>query len=434
MNKIINKKWIFFLIAICLISVKFYYLHLSNLNGNYSNEVAYGGGADASHYLMIGKNLADFNVYSDTNSEIVSESATWRPPFWPFVLSLFLRITTNPLGLILLKSVLEVFLLGCILFKFKKESTISLMYLLPFCLLFVEPQYLKYSITFLSESLTAILILALTVFFISLKNGKRYHIAIPFLAGLVVLCHPVSVFFVGLLVLIYLIYNWNFNRNKALFHGILFSLIIFSWPCRNAITFDKGFYLTASQGATLAKGWNEKVAAEFTNSEGDLADEGMNLKYVDPKLVAQIENSVLNLSRLYTLGTKNFISRISFEEMTEIAFKKLKSNFNPFPETPKPGTLETLAIFFRILYLVVFLQMMFRFFSKRKINFNATKDRTYLVVLAIFLGQIIMSVYVYTGLRFNAIYSLSLLFCFIYLNVYPLMNTINKERFYNVNQ
>ncbi len=434
MNKMISNKWFFFLIVICLVSVKFYYLHLSNLNGNYSIQATFGGGADASHYLQIGKNLADFNVYSDTNSAIISESATWRPPFWPFVLSLFLRITTNPLALILLKSVLEVLLLGYILFKFKKDSTISLMYLLPFCFLFVEPQYLKYSITFLSESLTSILIFALTVFFISIKNGKRVNIAIPFLAAFVVLCHPVSVFFVGVLVLIYLIYNWNFNRSKALFQGILFSLIVFSWPCRNAITFDKGFYLTASQGATLAKGWNEKVATDFTNSEGDLADEGINLKYVEPKLVAQSENSVLNLSHLYTLGTKNFISRISFEEMMEIAFKKLTSNFNPFPETPKPGTLETLAVFFRILYLVVFIQMMVRFFSKRKINFNATKDRIYLVLLAIFIGQIIMSVYVYTGLRFNAIYSLSLLFCFIYLNVYPLMNTINKERFYNVNQ
>jgi hypothetical protein len=210
--------------------------------------------------------------------------------------------------------------------------------------------------------------------------------------------------------------------------------MVFSWPCRNAITFDKGFYLTASQGATFAKGWNEKVAAEFTNSEGDLADEGLNLKYVDPKLIANSQNSILYLSHLYTLGTKNFISRIGFDEMAKIALKKLKSNFNPFPESPKPGTLETLAVLFRILYLVVFLQMMVRFFSKRKIDFDATRDRIFLVVLAIFIGQITMSVYVYTGLRFNAIYSLSLLFCFIYLNVYPLINNFDKEKFYNTNK
>lgn len=416
MKNLIHKKRVLLLIVFGLISVKFYYLHLSNLNDNYSNEVAYGGGADASHYLMIGKNIADFNVYSDTNSEIVSEYATWRPPFWPFLLSLLVRFTTNPLFLILLKSVLEVFILGFLLLKFKKDASIKWIGLLPFGLLFVEPQYLKYSITFLSESLTAVLILALTVFFVSLKNEKKSHIAIPILAAFVVLCHPVSVFSIGLLMLIYLVYNWKTNRNKALFHGLMFSLIVFSWPCRNAVTFEKGFYLTSSQGATLAKGWNEKVATEFTNSEGDLADEGLNLKYVNPKIVANAQKSVLDLSHLYTVGTKNFISGISFQEITKIGLKKLKSNFNPFPETPKPGTLETAAIFFRILYLVVFGQMIFRFIRKRKFDCNSVQDRIFLVVLAIFVGQSIMSVYVYTGLRFNAIYSLSLLFCFLYLN------------------
>ena len=326
-----------------------------------------------------------------------------------------------------LKSILEVFLLGYILFKFKNDTNVKLIWLLPFCFLFIEPQYLKYSITFLSESLTAILILGLMVFFVSLNNSKRSHIAIPVLAALVVLCHPVSIFFVGSLVLIYLIYNFNTNKRAVLLHAFLFCLILLSWPFRNQIAFDKGFYLTASQGTTLSKGWNEKVSTEFTNSEGDLADEGLNLKYIDPKIVAHSQNSILDLSHVYTLGTKNFIKGIGFDEITKIALKKLKSNFNPFPESSKPGTLEAASIFFRILYLVVFIQMIVRFFRKRKIDFDSLKDRIYLVILAVFVGQSIMSVYIYTGLRFNAIYSLSLLFCFIYLNMDLLMNKLNKE-------
>lgn len=414
----ISKNWILLLIVINLVSIKFYYLYLSNLNQNYSNEVAYKGGADASHYLIIAKNIADFKVYSDTNSEIVSESATWRPPFWPLVLSMLLLFTSNPLYLILLKSIIEAFLILFILFKFKKDTTIKFIYLFPFFILFIEPQYLKYSITFLSESLTAILILALTTFFVSLNTTKMNHIAIPFLAAFIVLCHPVSVFFIGLLLLIYLIYNLKTNKGIVLYQSLIFSIIVFSWPCRNEVTFDKGFYLTASQGTALAKGWNEKVATEFTNVDGDLADESLNLKYyVDPKLIALSKNSILDLSHLYTKATKNFISGISLEEIMKIALKKLKSNFNPFPEKSKPGTLETLSIFFRILYLIVFIQMIVRFFRKSKIDFNSMKDRVYLVVLAIFIGQSIMSVCVYTGLRFNAIYSLTLLFCFIYLNL-----------------
>lgn len=427
MNKIVTNKWFFLLIVIGLISVKFYYLYLSNLNDNYSNEVAYHGGADASHYLMIAKNIADFGVYSDTNSGIVSESATWRPPIWPFFLSFFLRFTANPLNLILLKSVFEVFVLGFILFKFKKYSNLKFFWLLPFCFLFIEPQYLKYSITFLSESLTAILILTLTVFFITLNKTKSSHIAIPVLAALVVLCHPVSIFFVCLLMVFYLIYNFRINKKKTFFHGFLFTVILLSWPCRNAITFNKGIYLTASQGATLAKGWNEKVSTEFTNSEGDLANEGLNLKYASPEMIKQSQGSILDLSRLYVLTTERFLKGISCEEMTKIAFKKLKSNFNPFPETPKPGTLETLSVFFRILYLIVFVQMIIRFFRKNKIDFNLIKDRIYLVVLSVYVGQCLMTVYVYTGLRFNAIYSLSLLFCFIYLNFNTLENILVKR-------
>jgi len=404
------------LIVVGLISVKFYYLYLYNLNNGYSKEVAYNNG-DASHYLVIGKNIADFNVYSDTNSKTISESATWRPPFWPLVLAFFFKFTSNILVLILLKSILEMGILLFALFKFKNKSNLKLIYLVPFFLLLVEPQYLKYSITFLSESLTAILILLLTVYFITLNKTKNQHIAIPILSSFIILCHPVSVFFVLSLFIIYLLFNLKSNFSVTIGHGLLFSVLLLAWPLRNHVNFDKGFYLTASQGATFSKGWNEKVATQFTNVDGDLADEGLNLKYVDSDLLSNSDNrSILTLSKLYANGTKNFIKSIGFKEKIKIAFKKLKSNFNPFPEKPKPGFLETISIFFRMLYLFTFIQLIVRFFKKEKMDYNSTRDKVYLVVFAILIGQIVMSVYIYTGLRFNSIYSLTMLFCFIYLN------------------
>jgi hypothetical protein len=415
MKYLINKNWIILLVFIGLLSVKYYYLYLSNLNNTYSNDVVYNNG-DASHYLVIGKNIADFNVYSDTNSKTISESATWRPPFWPLVLSLFFKFTSSPFVLILLKSIFEMGLLLFALFKFKNISNLKLIYLVPFFLLLVEPQYLKYSITFLSESLTAILILLLTVFFISINKTKKQHIAIPILSALVILCQPVSVFFVLSLFIIYLLLNLKSNFLGTIGHGLLFSVLLLAWPFRNQVTFDKGFYMTASQGAALSKGWNEKVATQFTNVDGDLADEGLNLKFVDNNLLQNADNSVLTRSKLYSIGTINFIKSIGFKEKINIAFKKLKSNFNPFPEKSKPGFLETISIFFRMLYLFTFIQLIVRFFKKEKTNYNSTRDRVYLVVLAVFIGQIVMSVYVYTGLRFNSIYSLTMLFCFIYLN------------------
>lgn len=403
------------LIAFSLISVKYYYLYLYNLNKGYSKEVAYHNG-DASHYLVIGKNIADFKVYSDTNSKNISESATWRPPFWPFVLSILFMFTSNMLVLIILKAVLEMGLLTFALIMFKNRSKLKLIYLVPFFLLFVEPQYLKYSITFLSESLTAILILLLTIYFVFHNNNNKQHLAIPILSAFVILCHPVSVFFVLSLFIIYLLLNLKSNFLGTIGFGLIFSVLLVAWPIRNQITFGKGFYLTASQGATFSKGWNEKVATLFTNVDGDLADEGLNLKFVDINILQNADNSMLTRSKLYSIGTLNFIKSIGFKEKIKIAFKKLKSNFNPFPEKPKPGFLETISIFFRMLYLFTFIQLIVRFFKKEKIDYNATRDRVYIVVLAILIGQMVMSVYIYTGLRFNSIYSLSLLFCFIYLN------------------
>ena len=416
MKYFINKNWMILLVIIGLFSVKFYYLFLSFQNDSYSHEVAYSQG-DASHYLSIAKNITDFHVYSDTNSKIISESATWRPPFWPLVLSFLFQFSHNPLALILLKSILEISLIFFALFKFKSTGNLKFSTLIPFFILFIEPQYLKYSVTFLSESFTAVLILLLTVFFISFNNFKKHQIVIPVLSSFVILCHPVSAFFVLLLFIIYLLLNLKSNFLMTITSGVLFSLLVLSWPYRNYVTFNKGFYLTASQGASLSKAWNEKVASQFTNVDGDLADEGLNLKYVDDKLLSNSAKSVLDLSKIYTIATKNFINGIGFQEKLNIVFKKLKSNFNPFPEKPKPGFLETLSIFFRILYLITFAQMIVRFLRKGKIDFNSTKDRVYLVVLAVFIGQIMMSIYVYTGLRFNSIYSLTMLFCFIFLNI-----------------
>ena len=411
-----NRHWIIVFGIFGLMSIKFYFLYKANLQNAYAMESAYNG-ADAGHYLTIGKNIADFNVYSDNNSSIASEGATWRPPFWPFVLSVLFRISANPLHLILLKSVLESGLILGLLLQFKKQTKLKLLGFAPFFLLFIEPTYLKYATTFLSESMTAILMLFLVYQFINLDNNKRYHIAIPILSAFVVLCHPVSAFFVLSLFLIYLLANLKANFSVALVHGLLFSVLFLAWPCRNYFTFHKGFYLTASQGATFSKGWNEKVSKEFTNVEGDAADETLNLKFLHNPDLNTTTIGGLELSKLYTEGTKNYIASISLQEKLKIVLIKLKSNFNPFPEKPKPEFLDTLAIFFRILYLFTFFQLIYRLFKKPNFSFNSTKDKVYLVVLSVLIGQVMMSIYVYTGLRFNAIYSLTMLFCFIYLNI-----------------
>ena len=409
-----SKNWLFFLFVCFAFLIKCYLLFQIH-NNNISDEIAYNNG-DAGHYLKIAKNIHDFHVYSDNNSIISTENATWRPPFWPFLLSLFFIFTSNIFYLLLIKVVLEfIIVLGC-LFLFKRKSELKTVHFLPFFLILIEPYYLKYSTTFLSESITSVLIFILTIVFINLNLKKRYTVFVPIVSGLILLCHPVSAFFVLSMVTIYLLINVRHNFKIAVLHGLLFCLIITSWTYRNYITFNQGFYLTASQGATFSKGWNEKVCSQFTNVDGDLADESINLKYVNKKITATTTISVLELSHLYREGTLNYIKTLSLKETGQIALKKLKSNFNPFPEKPKSGILETAEIFFRIVYLILFVQLLFRIFNKEKINFENQRDRVFMVVFSVLLGQIVMSIYVYTGFRFNAVYSLVLLFCFLYIN------------------
>ena len=69
----------------------------------------------------------------------------------------------------------------------------------------------------------AILILIFLVFFISLNDSRRFHIAIPILASIIILTHPVSLFFVLSIFIIYLFYNLKSNFGMVIFHGLLFS-------------------------------------------------------------------------------------------------------------------------------------------------------------------------------------------------------------------
>ncbi len=413
MKNFFKNNWMVIVIFIFLISIKFYFLQLTSAGNNYSKDVVYNNG-DAGHYYTIAENIFKFHVYSDDNSANPNESATWRAPFWPFLLSLLFYFSKSPLTIIICKSLLEIGLIVLGLYFFKKKSGINNLVLCLFLVLFIEPQYLKYSVTFLSESLTAVLIFLLAIFFIFQNDKKRYSILIPILSAIIVLCHPVSFFFVITLFGIYLLLLLKSNFKVVLIHGLFFFLLVFSWPLRNFKTFNERFYLTASQGATFSKGWNEKVISNFNNVDGDLADESINLKYLNPSNSKQ-NNTVLENSKLYKEATFKFIETLTFSQKLQIAFKKVKSNFIPYPEKPKSVFIEHIAILFRILYLFVFVQMTYRL-VKGQINFNSQKGRALLVVFSIFIGQIVMSIYIYTGLRFNAIYGLTMLFAFLYLN------------------
>jgi|SRR6218665_232550 len=409
-----SKRFLFLVIFTLLFSVRFYLLYQANKSGSYTQKEIISGG-DGADYLRIGRNIAKFHVYGDHNADYPTENATWRVPVWPFVLSIVFLFSENMLFIIVAKCLLETVLLFYIFYLFQQRSKLKAVELWPFLIIFLEPQYLKYSITYLSESFTALLILLLVVLFVFYERAKSYQITIPIVAALVVLCHPVASLFVLMLFGFYLLYNLRFGFAQPFLYGMLFLLIVLSWPTRNYLTFNKGFFMTASQGTTFSKGWNEKVATNFTNVDGDMADENMNLKYIGLKTLPRADSDILNESKLYSEGTWKFIESISLSEKVKIAWVKIKSNFNPLPEKPKKGILENLGTLFRIAYALLFLSLILRLF-RGKIKPDSIKDRIYLVLISIVTGQIFISVYIYTGLRFNSIYGLALLFCLLYLS------------------
>ena len=218
------------------------------------------------------------------------------------------------------------------------------------------------------------------------------------------------------------------NIKITIFHALFFCLLMLSWPIRNALVFNQGFYLTASEGATFSKGWNEDVVKKFSNVDGDLADEGLNLKYLDTKTQSL---DVIQKSKVYKKATKRFIKNLKISDVFEIALTKLKSNFVPYPEKPKKAIIESLGTFFRFLYLMLFVQSIYLLIVNR---FRLLSENTIIfpfIVLIIYLAQSIMSIYIYTGLRFNSIYGLTLFLSLIMINRTYILNFINKIRSLN---
>lgn len=397
----------FYLIIIFVFTVNLIFFYKNYSAGNFLIENVSG---DAAHFLEIAKNLNLFGVYGDGNSSIPTESATWRAPFFPLILSLFLIFSDNILSLVLFKVLFQVLLIiiGCYYLHKNKIFSNSVFVCVPF--IFVEPYFLKYSYSLLSESVSAsLLFLFICFFLISFINGK-YYITTVFLSFLCIINHPIVVFFIFIVLSILFIKLLFRDKILAFKLSLLFISLILIWPVRNYLVFDKGLFLTASQGATFSKGWNEKVAIEFNNIDGDLADEGINLKYLKVDLYNNLSSlSILELSNLYSLATKEFIKNNGFKNNFLIAKKKVISNFMPFPEKHKPGIIENIAGLFRVLYLIFFLFSIYYLLFIRSGNVLV-----YIIYLSIYLSQILMAVYIYTGLRFNSVYNLVLLFILIF--------------------
>ncbi|MFM8950468.1 MAG: hypothetical protein ACKOKB_06775, partial [Bacteroidota bacterium] len=301
---------------------------------------------DAGHYYIIAQNLAANNSYADnptvndsatvkTNIDISSSpppaatsrrflpqsppatasckptsSATWRPPLWPFVLSVWMELTAIPYWQMILKLTFEGLLLVFVYLMLQSIEATNMVSGVVLSLLAIEPHYLKYSVTFLSENLTAFLLVLLTGSFLYsvMAHSRRATWCVAVFGALAVMSHPVVLPFVLMMVGVAIFRMFRIRRvSLALCTSALFFLVLMAWPLRNQLMFHQGLFMTTSQGAVLSKSWNDDVLSKHTNTQGDLLDEGLNVSRY-PDLQSDMGSNPIQNSATMTEATFRFLS------------------------------------------------------------------------------------------------------------------------------
>lgn len=365
-------------------------------------------GGDSGDYVLVGASLAKTGKYGHlkaTPRDIIADlnsgdfldkeyefgnHSTWRPPIWPAYLAIFFKLFPNGLFIAHLVKFLLIFGGGYLFYRtlwsLNFGTSISRLFVV---LYLIHPTLQLYSRTYLSESFTY-LIMTLMLFYSIRVWQKSRNIDVFMMGlsgGLLVLTHPYYLSFpfilIGLILLI--------RKSEAADYFIAFPALVFVvgfWVVRNHVIYpDHSFFITSSTGAVMAKGWNAKVPELHNNVNGDLADEGLVLKRDDQRAgLNEIERS-----ELYQKRTKEFV-KANYRMIVPILIKKFKSAFNPIREISKPGLLQTMNEFHRILVLLIFGYALFRW----------KLDLLGIITLTIILSTIFMTALTYSGIRFRS--------------------------------
>lgn len=318
-----------------------------------------------------------------------SAISAFRPPVWPILMAGVFSIFGYNLTFILIFKFL-IHLIGTyIFFKCLKMLDVHLtLTLLGTFLYCISPSWQLYSRTFLSEPITLFFIT--TWLFFLLRHLKNETPIWPqgLIAGILILSHPYFIFLPFSIWFSLFLFK-KINLKKMVIAALLCCGIISLWVIRNSVVFETSdLVLTTSSGAVMAKGWNKEVPKEHSNTQGDLADENLvleNFKNDHLKYNTEIEKL-----KLYQKATFHFIKdhpRLIFP----IISKKLISAFNPFPEKPKPGILETGRVFYQLMALLSMIY--FLFFSKNEIGKS--------LALGLLLSTIGITIMTYSGFRFR---------------------------------
>jgi hypothetical protein len=221
--------------------------------------------------------------------------------------------------------------------------------------------------------------------------------------GLAVMSHPVVLPYVLLVVGVAIFHLLKIHRVKlALGSSLLFVLILMAWPLRNHLVFNQGLFMTASQGAVLSKSWNGDVLVKHNNTQGDLLDEGLNVSRY-PDLQSKWGSNPIQNSAIMQEATLRYMGEMDVIILVKMAFWKWYCGINPFPQTEKPGVTEIMGSAFRMLYLSGLMLGLYALITKRFVS-NFLPYWSAWVLVMVFAAVSITSVFLYTGIRFNAVY------------------------------
>lgn len=398
----------------CISSIKFLKIFLGSLflivlsyNFYIANNMKYEVDGDAASFVGLGLSLAKMQKYGQINfseegaiiafkvNKVADREfsfgghSTWRPPVWPYLIAgIFLIFGYNLTYILIFKYLLHI--AGMYLFyKTLKILNIRQILILSGTFLYgISPAWQLYSRVFLSEPITLFFITLWLYFLIRCVMHRSSWWPQSMIAGVLVLCHPYYIF------LPFSIWFVLFLKKKLkikilIFSSIICISVISVWVIRNFLILKTNeIVLTTSSGAVMAKGWNSEVVNNHTNTQGDLADEGLVLQ--EYEYDRKIGYNEVQRMKLYKDASIDFIYS-NPELILPIIGKKLLSAFNPFPETPKPGILETGRWLFQFLALLSLIYILFLSQNKLLQTF----------AYGLILSTVTITILTYSGFRFR---------------------------------
>lgn len=254
---------------------------------------------DSYDYLSLAKSLALQSTYGFWNENLITSSA-FRPPFYPFIVSLFWW-SENAESLVLYLQVFLGSLTVLLTYFLAKKYFSEKVAVLSALLISIEPFTIHYTASVMSETLfTFLLILGFYLF-----SDKRY-ILTGLIFGLATLTRPVILPFLLLLVLISIIPAFS-NYRKSFVTILLMTISIISiWTIRNAVVFKEFIPIS-----TTGYGYNLLCG---TLDVPMINDEGWSVVRNDPAIQKRRKNMANGMSEakadreLFREATQRIIS------------------------------------------------------------------------------------------------------------------------------